>query len=150
MKRKMVIDVAKWIRQKLLIYIRHVMLFIRVKVVCLFYGMDIHPTCRISLKANLDKTNPRGVHIGEYSYVAFGAVILTHDFINNVHVDTFIGKKCFVGCNSIILPGIRVGDNVVVAAGSVVSQNIPNNSLVAGNPAKIIRKIETKEYGQFK
>ena len=42
-------------------------------------GMDIHPDTQISLKANLDRTNPRGIHIGEGTLVAFGAVILTHD-----------------------------------------------------------------------
>jgi acetyltransferase-like isoleucine patch superfamily enzyme len=113
------------------------------------YGMSIHKTARISLKAKLDKTNPKGVVIGSYSYVAFGAVILTHDFLNNIHCNTVIGEKCFIGCNSIILPGVTIGDEVVVAAGSVVTKNIESNCLVGGNPAKVIRKIHTKNYGQL-
>ena len=43
------------------------------------FKMDLHPTCNFSLSAKFDKTNPRGVHVGEYSYVAFDAAILTHD-----------------------------------------------------------------------
>lgn len=114
------------------------------------YGMSIDKTCRISLKAKLDKTNPQGIVIKEYSYVSFGAVILTHDFPNNLsYCKTIIGKKCFIGCNSIILPGIEIGDEVVVAAGSVVTKNIESNSLVAGNPARVIKKITTKNYGQI-
>ncbi len=113
------------------------------------YGMSIHETVRISLKAKLDKTNPKGVIIGAYSYVSFGAVILTHDFINDIDCNTVIGDKCFIGCNAIILPGIIIGNEVVVAAGSVVTKNIESNCLVAGNPAKVIRKINTKNYGQF-
>ncbi len=114
------------------------------------YGMSIDNTCRISLKAKLDKTNPNGVVIKEYSYIAFGAVILAHDFPNNAsYKTTIIGKNCFVGCNAIILPGIEIGDQVVIAAGSVVTKNIKSNSLVAGNPAKILKDIETKKYGQI-
>jgi len=59
-----------------------------------------------------------------------------------------IGDNCWIGANSIIMPGVTIGDNVVVAAGSVVTKDIPDWSLVAGNPARIIRKItdEDKEY----
>jgi acetyltransferase-like isoleucine patch superfamily enzyme len=113
------------------------------------YGMSIHKTARISLKAKLDKTNPKGVVIGAYSYVSFGAVILTHDFLNNIHCNTVIGDKCFIGCNAIILPGLTIGNEVVVAAGAVVTKDVESNCLVAGNPAQVIRKINTKDYGQF-
>ena len=51
-----------------------------------------------------------------------------------------IGKNCFIAPNSIILPGISIGDQVIVGAGSVVTKDVPNNVVVAGNPAKIIRK----------
>lgn len=112
--------------------------------------MSIDKTCRISLKAKLDKTNPQGLIIKEYTYVAFGAVILAHDFPNDMsYCNTVIGRKCFIGCNAIILPGIEIGDEVIVAAGSVVTKNIESNSLVAGNPARIIKKIKTKNYGQL-
>lgn len=50
-----------------------------------------------------------------------------------------IGRNCFIGMNSIILKGSVIGDNVVVGAGSVVHGSIPDNCIVAGNPAKIIK-----------
>ncbi|MGJ0429764.1 acyltransferase [Methylobacter sp.] len=112
--------------------------------------MSIDKTARVSLKAKLDKTNPKGIFVGQYSYISFGAVILTHDFPNNKsYCNTTIGQKCFIGCNSIILPGITIGNEVVVAAGSVVTKDIESNCLVAGNPAKVIRRISTKNYGQI-
>ncbi|USD67038.1 acyltransferase [Vibrio sp. SCSIO 43136] len=114
----------------------------------MFFKMNIHHTARISLKANLDKTNPKGITIGAGSYVAFNATILTHDMCRNLHTSTKIGNKCFVGCNSLIMPGVTIGDECIVAAGSVVTKSVPSNSMVAGNPAKIIKfGIHTKYLG---
>ncbi|MFD2514326.1 acyltransferase [Pontibacter locisalis] len=112
--------------------------------------MDIHKSCRISLRARLDKTYPKGIHIGERSYVAAGAVILSHDFTRNIHCDTFIGKSCFIGINAIVLPGLRIGDNVIVGSGTVITKDVPANSIVAGNPGRIIKSgIGTKRFGQL-
>ena len=52
-----------------------------------------------------------------------------------------IGKNCFIGCNSIILKGSVIGDNCVVGAGSVVVGKFSDNCVIAGNPARIIRKL---------
>jgi sugar O-acyltransferase (sialic acid O-acetyltransferase NeuD family) len=64
------------------------------------------------------------------------------DFVElcpGVHVSGYctIGNEVFVGTNSTILPKVRIGDNVVIAAGSVVTKDIPNNCMVAGVPAVI-------------
>lgn len=59
-----------------------------------------------------------------------------------------IGNKCFIGANAIIMCGIRIGDEVVVGAGAIVTKDVPSNCVVAGNPAKIIKSgIHTKKYG---
>ena len=52
-----------------------------------------------------------------------------------------IGKNCFIGCNSIILKGTVIGDNCVVGAGAVVAGKFGDNCVIAGNPAKVIRKL---------
>ncbi len=130
------------------VYFRHFILSLRIKALVFIYGMNIHPSVRISLKAKLDKTNPRGIYIDEGTYLAFGATILTHDMSRDLHIDTKIGRDCFIGANAMILPGINVGNNCIVAAGAVVTKDVPNNSLVAGNPA-IVKKtnIKTKTLG---
>lgn len=112
------------------------------------YGMNIGSNTRISGSAKLDKTNPKGVHIGSNTAISFGVSILTHDFVNGAHVDTFIGDNCFVGGNSIIHPGVRIGNSCIIGAGSVVMNDIPSNTIAAGNPARLIRGgIQTSEYG---
>src|SRR5690349_8381681 len=81
-----------------------------------FWQMDIGEGTKISSSAKLDKTNPRGIHIGKYSVVAFGAAILTHDWVNDLHRDVRIGDNCFIGAHAMILPGVTIGDNCIVAA----------------------------------
>ena len=52
-----------------------------------------------------------------------------------------IGKNCFIGCNVLILKGSKIGDNCVVGAGAVISGSFEDNCVIAGNPAKVIRRV---------
>jgi acetyltransferase-like isoleucine patch superfamily enzyme len=110
--------------------------------------MDIHPTVDMSLSAQFDKTNPRGVHVGAYTYIAFDARILTHDMTRGVRRDTRVGSKCFIGGRSLVLPGVTIGDQCIIGAGSVVTKDVPSHSMVVGNPARLLyADINTIEYG---
>lgn len=114
------------------------------------WGMDLHPTVQLSLSAKLDRTFPIGVHVGENSYLAFESRILTHDRTRGLYLHTRIGRNCFIGGRSMILPGVEIGDNCVVGAGSVVTKSVPANSVVAGNPARVLySNIEVGAYGRF-
>jgi len=119
---------------------------------CWYYrrviGMNLDPTCRFSLKTRLDFTNPGGVHVGAGTYLAFGAVVLAHDMSRLIHCDTRIGRNCFIGANAIIMPGVTVGDECIVGSGAVVVRDVPPGSVVAGNPAKVVKSgIRTRAYG---
>lgn len=55
-----------------------------------------------------------------------------------------IGNDCWIASNVVICGGVTIGDNCVIGAGSVVTRDIPSNSLAAGNPCRVIRRIEEK------
>ena len=112
--------------------------------------MDLDPTCTFSLSVKFDKTYPRGVHVGAYSYVAFNSVILCHDMTRGLYCDTRIGENCFIGGQSLIMPGVTIGDGSVVGAGSVVTKDVAPRTVVAGNPARVIKtNVSVGKYGRF-
>ena len=131
-------------------FIRLIVITLRYFILTAVYGMHIDRSARISFGTKLDKTNPKGIHIGEESYIASGALIFTHDYARGIHKDTYIGKRCFIGANAIVMCGINIGDEVIVGAGAIVTKDVPSHCIVAGNPAKIIKTdINTKKFGQL-
>lgn len=131
-------------------FIRLIVLGIRHWYLTKVWGMHIDKSARIGFGAKLDKTFAKGVYIGEESFVASSATILTHDFCRGIHAKTTIGKRCFIGVNSLIMPGITIGDNVIIGGGTIVTKNVPNNCIVAGNPGRVIREgIQTGKYGRL-
>ncbi len=134
--------------------IRQMIRLIVIGIQYLFYtklkGMDIARSARISVGTHLDKVNPKGIHIGDETYTTSGSIIFTHDFCRGIHKDTYIGKQCFIGANAIIMCGIKIGDNVVVGSGAVVTKDVPSNCIVAGNPARIIKEgVQTEKFGKL-
>ncbi len=118
-------------------------------------GYDVHPSVIFERNLHLDRLYPQGIHISENCLIASQVTILSHDHCKRVNnqpylLETRIGKKCFVAVGAIILPGVIIGDEVIVGAGSVVSKNVPSNVIVAGNPARIIRdKIQMNERAEL-
>ena len=96
------------------------------------------------------------IKIGNYTRVGANCKIIDNDFhpveleyrhkaLNEQHARRApieIGDDCFIGMNSIILKGTKLGNNVIVGAGSVVHGSFPDNCIIAGNPAKIVKYIE--------
>lgn len=83
---------------------------------------------------------PKVFHIGDGTHIVYDSVILAHDHSRRLKADTIIGKNCIIGMRAIVMPGVTIGDSSIVAAGSVVVKDVPAYSLVAGNPAKLIKE----------
>lgn len=113
--------------------------------ICMHENSEIERCCFLLAKDRIE--------IGENSTLAYGVSIITGADPNGpknklskiyppLHEPVVIGNDCWIGANAIILPGVTIGDCVMVAAGSVVNKDIPSNVLVAGSPAVIKKHLE--------
>lgn len=103
-------------------------------------------------KTFIDCSRPFLLVIGEYCKITRGVTILTHDYsrsvVRRVYGEilgeaqlTVIGNNCFIGNNAILLMGVEIGENCIIAAGSVVTKSFPKNVVIGGNPARVICTI---------
>lgn len=98
-------------------------------------------------------SEPYLISIGENCLISGGVNFLTHDggmwVLNNLDLqecaDKFgtikVGNNVFIGLNTIIMPGVEIGDNCVIGAGSIVTKNVDSDSVVAGVPANRVCSI---------
>lgn len=114
-------------------------------------GVKIGVGC--SIKTKFFGSEPYLVEIGNHVQITDGVRIFTHGggwVFRDKHpnFDSFgrvkIGNNVYIGNCALIMPGVIIEDNVIIGAGAVVTKSIPANSVVAGNPAKII--CETSDY----
>ncbi|WP_455618000.1 acyltransferase [Eisenbergiella sp.] len=117
---------------------------------CRKHGMNIGANTFI-YSSNIDYGHAFLISVGDNCTIT-GATLLAHDAttkkqLGYVKVGRInIGNNVFIGQGAIVLPGVTVEDNVIIGAGTVVSRSIPSNSVVVGNPARIIGK--TTDYMQ--
>lgn len=93
-----------------------------------------------------------GITIGDDVFIAPKVCLTTinHDFDPYNRQATFckpivIGNRVWIGINVTICPGVTIGDNAVIAAGAVVTKDVPENAIVGGNPAKVLKMLEFEE-----
>ncbi len=114
-------------------------------------GVKVGKNTLISFGSWIDTQPGTTVIIGNRCIISSGAKILAHDWAKakmgmtskiGHYTTTVLEDFVFVGMNSVVLSGIRVGEGAVIGAGSVVTRDVPPYTLVAGNPAKIIRTYD--------
>ena len=100
----------------------------------------------------------KGIFIGDNTLIGANVKIIDNDFhpieveARNLDVkekigtrEVFIWRDCFIGCNSLVLKGSKIGDGCVVGAGSVVAGVFQDNCVIAGNPARVIKVLQEDE-----
>jgi maltose O-acetyltransferase len=111
-------------------------------------GMRIGDNCSIQPGVIFDYSHCWLIKIGNNVTIAPQAYLLTHDAsTKRLNNHTKIGSitvedNVFIGARALILPGITIGKNSIIAAGSIVTKSIPEGSIVSGNPAQVIYTIE--------
>lgn len=102
---------------------------------------------RVSFGGNVQLLASDQITIGDDCLFAYGVIIntATHDYNRDPMNNSFvvkpvkIGNNVWFGLNSIVLPGVTIGDGSVVAAGAVITKDVPSNAIVGGVPARIIK-----------
>ena len=115
-------------------------------------GVDIDENCKIYIR-NFG-SEPYLIKIGNHVQITRDVRFFTHGsawVLRNVYPDMdFFGKICvknnvYIGSCSLIMPGVTIGNNVIIAAGSVITKSVNDNMIVDGNPAKVIGKLDDFE-----
>ena len=114
-------------------------------------GKNIHIGENVFINAGCKMQDQGGIYIGDDCLIGHNAVFATlnHEMNpehrGNLHPQPIrLGNNVWIGSNVTILQGVTIGDGAVVAAGAVVTRDVPENTVVAGVPAKFIKKIETE------
>ena len=112
------------------------------------FGMNITLGKNVFINAGCKFQDQGGIFIDDGALIGHGVVLATlnHDMDpekrQQLHpAPIHIGKNVWIGSNSVVCPGVRIGDNSVVAAGAVVIKDVPENTVVGGVPARFIKNI---------
>lgn len=120
-------------------------------------GKNVHLGKNVYFNFNATLVDDTHIYIGDCTMLGPNVVIATagHPILPELrekalqyNLPVHIGRNCWLGAGVIVLPGVTIGDNTVIGAGSVVTKDIPANVVAVGNPCKVLREISEhdKEY----
>ena len=110
----------------------------------------VHFGKRVYANFNLTLVDDTHIYVGDYTMIAPNVILATagHPLLGALRERNYqynmpvrIGRNCWLGAGVIVLPGVTIGDNTVVGAGSVVTKDLPSNVLAVGTPCRVVRPI---------
>jgi len=115
-----------------------------------FGGHHVHFGKNVYANFNLTLVDDTHIYVGDYTMFGPNVVVATagHPICPELrekglqyNMPVHIGKNCWIGACTVIVPGVTIGDNVVVGAGSVVTKDLPSNVVAVGNPCRVLREV---------
>lgn len=113
-------------------------------------GKHVHFGKNVYANFNLTLVDDTHIYVGDYTMLGPNVTLATagHPILPELREKAYqynapvkIGKNCWLGAGVIVLPGITIGDNTVIGAGSVVTKDVPSNVVAVGNPCRVLREI---------
>ena len=117
-------------------------------------GHHVHFGKNVYANFNLTLVDDTHIYIGDYTMLGPNVTIATaghpilpelREQIYQYNMPVHIGRNCWLGAGVIVLPGVTIGDNTVIGAGSIVTKDIPANVVAVGNPCRVLRPIGEKD-----
>lgn len=117
-------------------------------------GRFVHFGRNVYANFNLTLVDDTHIHVGDFTQFGPNVVLATagHPICPELRERGFqynapirIGRNCWLGAGVVVVPGVTIGDNVVVGAGSVVTRDLPDNVVAVGNPCKILREADGRD-----
>lgn len=119
-----------------------------------FGGHHVHFGNSVYANFNLTLVDDTHIYVGDHTMFGPNVVVATagHPIVPELrelayqyNAPVHIGRNCWLGAGVIVLPGITIGDNSVIGAGSVVTKDIPANVVAVGNPCRVLREINEND-----
>ena len=119
-----------------------------------FGGKHVHFGNNIYANFNLTLVDDTHIYVGDCTMFGPNVTVATagHPILPELrekgyqyNMPVHIGKNCWLGAGVIVLPGVTIGDNTVVGAGSVVTKDLPSNAVAVGNPCRVLREINDRD-----
>ena len=121
-------------------------------------GYHTHLGKNVYANFNLTLVDDTDIYIGDYTMLGPNVVLATagHPVCPELRARAYqynlpvrIGKNCWLGAGVVVLPGVSIGDNSIIGAGSIVTKDIPANVVAVGNPCRVMRPISEKDYEYY-
>lgn len=119
-----------------------------------FGGKHVHFGKNVYANFNLTLVDDTHIHVGDYTMFGPNVTVATagHPILPELrekgcqyNAPVRIGRNCWIGANAVIVPGVTIGDNTVIGAGSVVTKDIPSGVVAVGNPCRVLREISDRD-----